>query len=224
MPLKVTTKKNNLATSRQKAPCLFISREEGKITLQKLLDEAADANTTVTRADLAACIQILTETAEHLLCDGYRVEFPFVDLYMKAEGTAKNLTAPFTPKRVKSGHTFSLHALVQKKEEKKIRQEVRWMRVMYNIYGHTPVISRLTYFNDDSTLAVTGRHLDFDTAQSRNGLCLKLKGDSREIAPERYIFIKSTEIIAKFPPLKKGDYYAETTNGHHSCSYPFSIQ
>ncbi|MCK9170818.1 MAG: hypothetical protein M0P01_10430 [Treponema sp.] len=223
MPLKVTTKKNNLSTSCGKTPFLFISKEEGKISLQKLLDEAADANTTVTRADLAASIQILTETTEHLLCDGYRVEFPFVDLYMKAEGAAKDLTVPFTPKRIKSGHTFSLHALVQKKEEKKLRQEVRWMRVMHNIYGHSPVISKLTYFDDDSTIAVAGRHLDFDPSISRNGLCLKLKGDTREIAPERYIFKKSTEIIAKFPPLEAGDYYAETTNNNHSCCYPFSI-
>ncbi len=224
MPLKVTTKKNNLTTSCQKVPCLFISKEEGKITLQKLLDEAADANTTVTRADLAAGIQILTETAEHLLCDGYRVEFPFVDLYMKAEGTAKDFSTPFTPTRKKSDHTFSLHALVQKKEDKKLRQEVRWMRVMHNIYGHAPVLTRLTYFYDDSTIAVIGRHLDFDSGDSENGLYVRMKGNSERITPERYIFIKSTEIIAKFPGLEAGEYYAEVKNNDQTCSYSFSVQ
>lgn len=224
MPLKVTTKKNNLTTSCQKVPRLFISKEEGKISLQKLLDEAADANTTVTRADLAACIQILTETAEHLLCDGFRIEFPFVDLYMKAEGTAKDFSTPFTPTRKKSDHTFSLHALVQKKENKKLLQDVRWMRVMHNVYGHAPVLTRLTYFDDDSTIAVTGRHLDFDSGSSENGLYVRMKGNSEIITPERYIFIKSSEIIAKFPKLEAAEYYAEVKNNSQICSFSFSIR
>jgi hypothetical protein len=207
MPLTIITKRNNLATSKMKAPYLFTSKQAGKKSLSDLLDEAGSANTTITRTDLAGCVSVLIETTEKLLSEGYRVEFPFVDLYLKAYGTALDIKTPFTPKNLNSGHSFSLHALVHKKERKVVIRDVSWIRMMHNAPASMPHIDILDYNSTDNIIVLRGRNLDFDSTEASDGVTITRMEGGNQIRPCRYVVIRNSVIIATLPVLTAGTCY-----------------
>jgi hypothetical protein len=213
MPLQVTTKPNNLTTSEIRF--LFISKNAGKITLDQLLDEAAEAHSTVTRADLAASIHILIEVTHKLLYEGFRIEFPFVDLYLKASGSAETSETPFTPKRKSTDHTFTLHALVHKREQHISAGSVQWLRRDFNRFRFTPSVRKAEIW-EDSTIYIEGKNLEFDKTDSRDGICLMTGTGDDKIVPVRYNLVKNTEIIALLPPLEPGTYSLYITNRGNS--------
>ncbi|MCI1208591.1 MAG: hypothetical protein LKF96_04025 [Treponema sp.] len=223
MALQIIMKRNNLETSRKRVPYLFTSREAGKIGLGELLDEAGNSHTTVTRADLAACVSILMETARRLLRKGYRVEFPFVDLYVKAVGTAPEIRTPFTPKRRRSGHTFTLHALVHKKEAASVTANVIWERLLYNAPSSMPHIDRFSYNREDSVIVVNGRNLDFNPQDGKSGASLSPMNGSAPIVLSRYYVRRSSEIVAPLPPLVPGPYYFHLHSHGNTVSELFEV-
>ncbi|HAH62925.1 MAG TPA: hypothetical protein DCL73_12605 [Treponema sp.] len=224
MPLLVVTKKNNLKTSETKAPYLFLSREAGKYTLGELMAQIVRDNPGVNRFALGTCIDALMRTTSLLLSKGYRVEFPFVDLYVKASGAAKNTEMPFTPSRKKAGHAFRLHAHVRSRECKDIVSKVEWHHDAGSVPGAMPVIKTVSYSSPEHILIIRGRNLDFTRTGSGGGVHVTLPERCSPVYPEQYVSVRNSEIIAVMPELPCGMHNLYVESHGHTRMSPFYVQ
>jgi|GEM_PF-4507743 len=216
MPIKITTRPSNLKNASRRYQ--FISRETGKISLSELLDKASKANTTVTRADLAACVEVVTETARRLVHEGYRVELPFADIYIKASGAAEEQLSPFLPKSSTNNHRFTLRTLVHKNEaDKVLHGNIQWERADFNRYRFMPSIRNAELW-PGNIVFVQGRKLSFDQDMKGDGLHLISESDKEEILPLLYNKVTNVMISAVFAPLRPGRYRVLVINRQNTCN------
>jgi len=94
--LRVFLRKNYSQYSR--SPFCFRSLNEAVFTYDRLIDEMAKHNTTLTRADLKGAMDVLREVVQKYLLLGYIVKTPFGSLYVSASGTAGDKETTFTPR------------------------------------------------------------------------------------------------------------------------------
>ena len=78
----------------------------GTITLEELIDLAAERNTTVARSDLLASAEDLFQLMIERILDGYNVQTPLVDISLVFEGRFEGLQDQFDPQRHKVKAAF----------------------------------------------------------------------------------------------------------------------
>ncbi len=101
--------------SNRKKPYTWHSRSEGRLSHEKLIDAVANANTTVTKADVLAVITEYERQMLHALQDGFSVESFFGTLSVGATGSAEKEGERFTPgkgtdrRKTQRDHKFTLN-------------------------------------------------------------------------------------------------------------------
>ena len=99
---------------------VFKSKTMGLVTLDELAQKMAEAGTTVNKVDAVACMELMKNTAEKLVAQGYRVELPLVDVYLAASGTADKKDEHFNPAYSTNDHKLSVHAKINRESQKRI--------------------------------------------------------------------------------------------------------
>lgn len=91
--LSITTIKNHLSKKRE--PYCFRSSVEQTLSTEQLINEIVKYNSTLTEADVRACLSVLDNKVREYVNKGYRVELPFAYLNLNAKGTCNKPTDSF---------------------------------------------------------------------------------------------------------------------------------
>ena len=91
--LNITTMKNYL--NQEKSPYCFRSSVEQTLSTEQLINEIVKYNSTLTDADVRACLSVLDSKVREYVNKGYSVELPFAYLNLNAKGTCNKPTDSF---------------------------------------------------------------------------------------------------------------------------------
>ena len=108
------------------------SRNMGRMTHEQLIDAVAQANTTVTKADVLAVITEYGQQVQKALQEGYSVESFFGTLSVGASGSAEKESEKFSPKEQKDkrtpkkDHKLSLRFRAKRSFQDRVREGVQY--------------------------------------------------------------------------------------------------
>ena len=91
--LNITTVKNHL--NQKSNPYCFRSSVDQTLSTEQLIKEIVKYNSTLTEADVRACLSVLDNKVREYVNKGYRVELPFAYLNLTAKGTCSKPTDSF---------------------------------------------------------------------------------------------------------------------------------
>lgn len=91
--LIITTIKNHI--NKKSKPYCFRSSVEQTLSTEQLIKEIVKYNSTLTDADVRACLSVLDNKVREYVNKGYRVELPFAYLNLKVKGTCDKSTDSF---------------------------------------------------------------------------------------------------------------------------------
>ncbi|MBU0927422.1 MAG: DUF4469 domain-containing protein [Spirochaetes bacterium] len=232
MALLVSTRENTLV-GRTEA-WRFHARHSGTVQYDRLLDIMARSRTTLSKPDLVAAVQLLSETVSSLVADGMFVKTPLGDYYLSAVGTAKAADDRFEPRTASSGHGLRLRFRPARAAEAAILESVRF-RKDDEAPRRYPAPQELEPVHEASrdpgagpggstrgstrgsvgrrSLApggfarLSGRNLRFDEADERLGVFLVPLGGGEPRRCSAYAEIRPSLVIFQSPPdLLPGDY------------------
>lgn len=92
--------------NNRRKPYSWHAKSMGRITHAQLIDAVAQANTTVTKADVLAVITEYERQVQKSLQEGYSVESFFGTLSVGAGGSAEKASEKFSPKKPKDKRTL----------------------------------------------------------------------------------------------------------------------
>ena len=214
MPLSVVSRKNTLNTIQNEY--VIRSNNSGVITTDLLIEKMAADNTTLTAADIAACLKVMTEVISEQLEDGKKVITPFCSFYVTAAGKADSDMEEFTPGKGENNHRFTLHLLRNSDFENEIVEKTLWKRD--EVFDKTvPLITEIDTVAGDGTytaskgdmLRITGRRLSFTFLDEGQGIffCGTDENIGKETRAAVYAEKGATLIIARVPDdLAAGSY------------------
>jgi len=209
MSLSVVALKNHLATSQ--SPYYVRTSWADTVEYPELVDLMAKGRTTLTKPDIAGCLELLTEEVTKLVADGKYVKMPLGAFYLCASGTLDSLDQAFSPGSSETSHALRLHFRADRSLEAellgmaKIERGERFDR-------NEPIIFSSSSVKTDAELKagagdfirVLGQRLKFDKANEKEGLFF-LNGVETRAA--QYATIQPGLVIAEVPPgLKPGTY------------------
>jgi hypothetical protein len=210
MSLTIVPLKNHLATSSN--PYYVHTLWSDTIEYDKLVDIMAAGRTTLTKPDIAGCLELFTEEIMKLVADGKYVKTRMGAFYLCASGKLDAPDQAFTPRDGTSEHDLRLHFRADKSLEAgllataKIERGERYDR-------NTPIVfSVVSVRTGDEMkasagdfLRVVGQRLKIDPADESEGLFFVNGHETRAV---QYAAISPGLVIAQLPEgLAPGSYY-----------------
>ena len=165
---------------------VFRSENAGTFTMDSLLDEMAANNTTVTRADLAAVMNVFKTVLLRYLLLGYTIQTPLGSLYVSAGGTTDDDKASFTPELRSSGHRLHLCFFPTSDVSASVKRLTKFERSSDRL-KMVPLIHSVQNGNGKDEIVrgelmrVNGEYLKFDAEYMTQGLFLTKDGVSTRI-------------------------------------------
>jgi len=209
MSLLVVPLKSTLATSP--SPYHVHTEWSDTVEYEKLVDIMAAGRTTLTKPDIAGCLQLFTEEVAKLVADGKYVKTNLGAFYLCASGNLDSPDQDFTPGMGDGSHALRLHFRPAKDFETELRAKAAVERGK-NYDRHTPVIYKALSVKSESVMSsgpgdflrVEGQRLKFDKANPAEGLFFV---NGTETRAAQYASIMPSLVIAQVPPeLKAGTY------------------
>lgn len=202
MALIISTKRNTMKTSDK--PYMFHTAHSGIVEQEELVRLMAQDNTTLTSADVRACLDVLERVASRLLADGKRVRTPFGLLYLTASGTAAAPDEPFLPGSEHSGHRLLLNFRQDRQFAASVIRKAQFRRGEYRD-RYEPVIYEVSVIDEETRqdnvtgqlVKITGRNLSVEPAKRQTGVFFTA-GDIRERA-DLYVHISPSLLVVKVP-------------------------
>ncbi|MEL3905133.1 MAG: DNA-binding domain-containing protein [Treponemataceae bacterium] len=87
MPLLITKRSATLPNAKTEER--FASRTNRTVTKDDIIAKMASYRSLLGVPEIHACMMLYERAITEFLCDGARVELPFVDLYFSAKGSLK---------------------------------------------------------------------------------------------------------------------------------------
>jgi hypothetical protein len=209
MALLVVPLANHLAT----CPNPYVVRTGWSDTVEydKLVDIMAAGRTTLTKPDIAGCLELFTEEVAKLVADGRRVKTKLGTFYLCASGKLDARDQSFTPGEGQGSHALKLHFKPDREFEAGICAGVELARGKR--YDRcTPTIDSAVSVKSDAEMSagpgdflrVEGEKLKFDKANAAEGLFFVNGQETRAV---QYARIQPSLLIAQVPPeLGPGSY------------------
>lgn len=211
MTIQYALYKNKLATAKNKT---FTAKVKSyrSITEDALLDELADRGTTLTKTDIKAVLELLSESIERNLSRGNTINLPFANFIPVIKGTFNDPNDQFRDSRHKISFSVSLGNRLRKLPKRGLR--VKKIRPL----TPRPVIEEcvdLTTNTVDTRITpgglakLSGFSLKLDNNDEKQGIFLRIKG-KKKIRITQYGQIRARDILFLIPEgLKKGNYSLE---------------
>lgn len=146
----------------------------GTVSEDAFINEVAEHNTTITRADTLAVFDVITELLLKYVLNGDRVYLPFGSFYANASGTMDSDSDTFTPGTEGSDHDISFTFAPSNESKKKIRKTA-WERGTDEIRSKPVIIylkdvkdNFITSIPHNDTLLIKGKKLAFDKETDGN--------------------------------------------------------
>ena len=210
--------------SNRKKPYAWHAQSEGRITHDKLIDAVANANTTVTKADVLAVITEYERQVLRALQEGFSVESFFGTLSVGATGSAEKEGERFTPDRPKDrrtpqrDHKITLNFKVKPSFLQQVKDGLRYKTErLQNICE--PRINFVadadmepdTPFRAGDIIHIRGQFLKIDPNDEEQGVFLEASGKSYKLP--RYVRCTRCNIDGLLPDnIPAGDYNLKVRN------------
>ena len=209
MSLSITSLKNHLPSS----PASYLVRSSctDLISYDELVDFMAKGRTTLTKPDIAGCVELFCEEIVRLVEDGKYVKTPLGGFFLCASGTLSKADDPFTPGAAGSDHGLRLHFRPERALSKEILAEARLGRSLLADRS-APFLLRARALRGDTEgrakagdfVRIEGKRLDFDASNESVGVFFLNGKESRS---EFYVSVRPGAVIAEVPPgLEAGSY------------------
>lgn len=176
--------------------------------------------TTLTKPDIAGCLQLFTEEVAKLVADGRRVKTKLGTFYLCASGKLDARDQSFTPGEGEGSHALKLHFRADKGFELEVCAKAAVERGKhYDRY--TPTIDKAVSVKSEAEMSsgagdflrIEGERLKFDKANAAEGLFF-VNGEETRAA--QYARIMPSLLIAQVPPeLKAGSYVLAVQHAGH---------
>ena len=175
MALKIAVVKNYLPA----CPSPFIVRSESSdvIEFDKLVDIMAKSNTTLTRPDIFASMDLYKQVLVNQLAEGKAVKTPTGSFFLCASGSMETIDDSFLPRRRENNHDVRLHHRPDRDLENDIVSQLRIVKEERVNLGVPCLRTALAAGEPDSNsiraggiVAVRGLRLRFDPADQTQGL------------------------------------------------------
>jgi hypothetical protein len=164
--ITVYTHPNKFSQAKHRLVCR--STTGGTVSEDAFINEVADHNTTITRADTLAVFDVINELLIKYVQQGDRVYLPFGSFYANAHGTMDSDDESFTPGTAGSDHDISLRFVPAKTAKTRVR-ETDWERGTDEIRSKPAIIylkdvedNFVTTIPRNDTLIIKGKNLAFD--------------------------------------------------------------
>ena len=202
MALSVTPLKNHLATCA--TAYLVHSSCSDTVEYSELVNIMAKGRTTLTKPDIAGCIQLFLEEIEKLVADGKFVKTPLGSFYLCASGKMETPDQAFTPGEGENDHSIRLHFRADRAIEAdiqtmaKIERRQRFDRNAPLVFGSKSVKTDADMkASVGDFIRVVGQRLKFDKANETEGLFFVNGAEHRST---QYAEVMPGLIIAEVPP------------------------
>ncbi len=172
---------NKLKSSKH--PYCFRSRCSEVISTEEFIRKANKS--TVTPADMFACLELTKSELIHYVSKGFKVHLPIGDFYLKATGTTENLNDGFLPG--KGNHKFTACFDIDKEMAQAMEDcqdytilargniIVPGIEGLYKIEAGN-VIKNDLVFPRGSVIQLKGHYLSLDINDEKQGIFLKREG------------------------------------------------
>ena len=209
MALLVVPLKNHLATSPN--PYYVHTEWSDTVEFDRLIEIMAAGRTTLTKPDIAGCLELFAEEVSRLVADGKYVKTGLGAFYLCASGKLDAPDQAFTPGSSESAHALRLHFRPDRGFEAELCSKAaveRGKRYDRNL----PVIYKALCVKTEAEMSagpgdflrIEGQRLKFDKANAAEGLFF-VNGEETRAA--QYASVQPSLVIAEVPPgLKPGSY------------------
>jgi hypothetical protein len=175
MSLLVVPLKSTLATSP--SPYHVHTEWSDTVEYEKLVDIMATGRTTLTKPDIAGCLQLFTEEIAKLVADGKYVKTTLGAFYLCASGNLDSPDQDFAPGKGDGSHALRLHFRPARDFEAELRAKAAVERGK-NYDRRTPVIYKALSVKSEADMSsgagdflrIEGQRLKFDKANAAEGL------------------------------------------------------
>lgn len=193
---------NYLKTCLQ--PYVVRSATSDTIEAEELVDLMAKGRTTLSKPDIAGCLQLFLEELSDQVAEGKYVKTPFGSFYLSASGRLELKNQAFTPGEGTLNHALTLHFCTNKTIEAKIISQARWERIE-NFDTTTASLDAFSVVGRTSgenarvgdTIKIIGKRMKFDPTDISCGVFLE--SDTASYRSEVYPDINPSKIIAVLP-------------------------
>ncbi len=211
--LNITTIKNHL--NKKSKPYCFRSSVEQTLSTEQLIKEIVKYNSTLTDADVRACLSVLDSKVREYVNKGYRVELPFAYLNLSAKGTCNKPTDSFVngvnDNKIGVKVALKNDAITDMTYNVEYKQLSAGYVMDPKITGVFSVLQDGTKSNDlnfsaGDTIEICGKNLTLDYDDEKQGVFFESETDS--IRANRFSRSGSNVIDAVIPKsLSQGTYH-----------------
>jgi hypothetical protein len=163
--ITIYTHQNKFKQAKHRLVCR--STTGGVVSQDAFVNEVAEHNTTITRADTLAVFDVINELLLKYVQNGDRVYLPFGSFYANACGTMDSDSDAFTPGAAASDHDISFIFAPSTESKEKIRK-TEWERGTDEIRSKPVIIylkdvqdNFITSIPHNDTLLIKGKKLAF---------------------------------------------------------------
>jgi hypothetical protein len=171
----------------------------------------ASGRTTLTKPDIAGCLELYAEEIAKLVADGRYVKTNIGSFYLCASGKLESADQAFTPGTGEGAHALRLHFRPERSFEAALCSKASVERGR-RYDRNRPVIDSVLSVKSETEMSasagdflrIEGQRLKFDKTKSEEGLFF-VNGEETRAA--QYASIQPSLVIAQVPPeLKPGAY------------------
>ena len=210
---------NKIGRNAKGQNCCFKSSCDTVVKSDDFAQQMSDYNSTLTKADAAAALQVINDLIERNLKDGNKVILPFCTIYPYAKGNCENLYDNFTPSR--DDNVFDARITLSEKIKGSIKKDVTFkmkspVRAMqsrlYNISsvsgsGSETKLELKQKLNPGLLINLHGINLKFNYEDKEQGVFLKGKNTKSLVRISTYLRSGSRVICFYIPTSLKADMY-----------------
>ena len=211
--LSITTIRNHL--NQKCKPYCFRSSVEQTLSTEQLIKEIVKYNSTLTDADVRACLSVLDNKVREYVNKGYRVELPFAYLNLNAKGTCDKSTDSFVnglnDNKIGVKVTLKNDAVVDMTQNVEYKQQSAGYVMDPKITGVFAVLQDGTKSNDlnfatGDIIEICGKNFSLDYDDEMQGVFFESETDS--VRANRFSRSGTNIIDAVIPKsLAQGTYH-----------------
>lgn len=211
--------------ANRKKPYSWHAKSAGRLTHERLIEAVAQANTTVTKADVLAVISEYERQFERALEEGFSVESFFVTLSVGAVGSTEQFKPekPKDPRTPRRDHKITLNFKAKPAFLKKVKSTLQYKTERIQgiceprlVYALDMAMDESRLFKRDDIIHLRGDFIKIDPNDEEQGVFIVGSGGSFRIG--RYSRCTRNNIDTTIPlNIPEGEYRIEVrTKTTHS--------